>query len=298
MRFVLVCTLIALTGCATSVDIANQSTKGNIGVEDAHNQVLLLNILRASKRRPMYFTAISSLAGPLGTFSPSTQLSVPFGSVIANNSLSTTVTADVNKFTVLVVDGQKFMTGITTPLKASTLKYYIEQGWPRELILSLLVRDISFHPAVKHKGETISKLVNYPGDKEDFAAFQKEIVAMVKCGLSFEPKATESPKGLGPALSANEARSLKELINATKEKLAVVPEVKKGQPTGQWVLTKPDVPILINLKDKGKDKCKDSLVAMYATTIQAKGGEQTNENPPTNEKQAKFEAQATANTST
>lgn len=244
-----------LAGCATSLDIAQQSTKGNLGVEDAHNQILLLNALRAYKRRPMYFTSIATLTGPLGTVSPSATLSLPFGPIQANNALQTTIAADTNRFSVVVLDGQKFTIGFTTPLKSSLLKYYLDQGWPKALILSLMIREITYDPPVARtkkdgKTENIPSLVNYPMDKAQFQDFQTEIQAMLDCGFGFDGKSDEPPRPLGPTLSRDEASGMGNLINAAKEKMAVV------QVPGGWNLIKPESQTGIYLKNLADDSCK------------------------------------------
>jgi len=53
---------IALSGCASyNPRFAPTAVHYNKVVEDANNELLLLNIIRASERRPMYFTRISAL---------------------------------------------------------------------------------------------------------------------------------------------------------------------------------------------------------------------------------------------
>ena len=46
-----------LAGCTRPKDIARITTEYNLVAEQAGNEMLLLNIVRASKRRPMYFTS-------------------------------------------------------------------------------------------------------------------------------------------------------------------------------------------------------------------------------------------------
>ncbi|MBI2750177.1 MAG: hypothetical protein HYX43_12780 [Burkholderiales bacterium] len=241
-----------MTGCATSRDIADQATKGNIGVEDAHNQVLLLNALRAYKRRPMYFTAISQFTGPLGTVSPSATFTLPFGPVTANNSFSPTLKADTPIFTLVVLDGQKFIAGITKPATAVTVKYYLDQGWPPQFLLSLMIREIIY------EAETgvAKRVVNHPGNPRQFAEFQSELNAMVACGLTV--KAFESTDQLeGPALEFKSEGNAAELINAAKEKLSVArARDVQGKPKGGWALARHKSDIGIHFTDLESPTCK------------------------------------------
>jgi hypothetical protein len=41
-----------------------------------------------------------------------------------------------------VLDTKEFMSGITTPVDMKTLKYYWDQGWPRQMLLYLFIRKI------------------------------------------------------------------------------------------------------------------------------------------------------------
>ena len=53
---------ILLTACvATPERIANRSTSFNLAVEQAHNNILLLNILRSSEFNPVYFNLYHEL---------------------------------------------------------------------------------------------------------------------------------------------------------------------------------------------------------------------------------------------
>src|SRR5208282_5671560 len=72
--------LISLTGCATlqKADMVQTMTNFNTAVEKAQNEMLLLNIIRASERRPMCFTGFSQLKGSL-SYNFGGSFTVPFG---------------------------------------------------------------------------------------------------------------------------------------------------------------------------------------------------------------------------
>lgn len=57
---------ILLTGCATQREFTEQVVKTNFAVEEAHNRVLLLNVVRALKQHPMHFTGFVKISEKWG----------------------------------------------------------------------------------------------------------------------------------------------------------------------------------------------------------------------------------------
>ena len=185
-------TSIGLAGCATQYQIAEQSTKANRAVEDAQNQVLLLNIVRAYKQRPTYLTAISKVAGPIGTATPSAALSLPFGVDAPRAfSLSPTARADAPNFDVAVLDTHNFMRGFLQPVAPATVKVYLDQGWPAHFLLTLFIREIR-RPDGKAVRNTPVKRAAF----EEFSGDLRRLIDM--CGLHIESR----PAKIGPPLDA------------------------------------------------------------------------------------------------
>lgn len=183
---------IALAGCATQYQIAEQSSKANRAVEDAQNQVLLLNVVRAYQQRPTYLTAISKVAGPIGTATPAAALSLPFGVDAPRAfSLSPTARADVPNFDVAVLDTHNFMRGFLQPLAAATVKVYLDQGWPPHFLLSLFIREIR-----RPDGSAVTNEPLRAAAFEEFSADLKKLV--YGCGLHIESR----PVKIGPPLDA------------------------------------------------------------------------------------------------
>lgn len=183
---------LTLCGCATQYQIAEQSTKANRAVEDAQNQVLLLNVVRAYKQRPTYLTAISKVAGPIGTATPTAALSLPFG-VDAPRAfnLSPTAKADAPNFDVAVLDTHNFMRGFLQPVAPATVKVYLDQGWPAHFLLSLFIREI--------RRPDGSAVTNTPLNRASFDEFSGDLRRLVDmCGLHIESR----PVKIGPPLDA------------------------------------------------------------------------------------------------
>lgn len=173
------CSALFLAACAyapTERIVAN-ATDYNLAVEQANNQMLLLNVMRAMNRHPMYFTSISALRGSVSTEVSTGGLTIPFGGDAKNEySVAPSATFATNPtFDLAVLDTEKFYRGVLTPVAPELLQYYADQGWPAELLLHMFVRTIKV-------GERT--FVNYPGapNTSEFATFQEVLKLVFNCG--------------------------------------------------------------------------------------------------------------------
>lgn len=250
---VVVFTLTILAGCTTHAPshrpLAEQAVYFNQTVEEAHNEMLLLNVIRAKDRLPMYLTSVSSLNGNLstsfsaglgGSYSESasdtassqaasggalpatmTTLAESTAKGITRGltpSLSGTRSRNPN-FTLAVLDGEKFMRGFLSPIQLETFAFFWDQGWPRELLLYLLVQRVEVvrEVDVDQKRTEISIFTNYPPKPEQFEPF----AAWVTGFLSRDPRVTSRKieSDLGPPLERSEVATLSGLITTFKEGL-------------------------------------------------------------------------------
>jgi hypothetical protein len=166
-----------LAGCPmpTKEGIARNSTEYNLIAEKAGNEMLLLNIVRASKRRPMYFTSFGRLTGNM-TFAIGTgAINIPFGKNF-DDPYSITPNAGYEYsplFDVAVLDTQEFTRGIMTPVPMSTIAYYRSLGWPKEILLHLFIRRIDIKDS--NNPNSVKPYVNDPEDEKRFNDFQNLI---------------------------------------------------------------------------------------------------------------------------
>ncbi|HEX4965655.1 MAG TPA: hypothetical protein VF173_32895 [Thermoanaerobaculia bacterium] len=142
--FAAVSGLLAFGGCSSHRQLATQAVDFNLTVEKAQNEMLLLNVIRAKDRLPMYMTGIASLSGNFQTsFSTGTGLSYSHSASTmtrgATASASATLSANPS-FSLAVLDTQEFMRGFLNPINLDMLGYYWSQEWPRPLLLYLLVQ--------------------------------------------------------------------------------------------------------------------------------------------------------------
>lgn len=206
-----------LTGCATipKDHIAGQATDYNLIVEKAQNEMLLLNIVRASKRRPMYFTTFSKLSGDMSYSIETGSILIPFGKFGTTPSSVYSVSPKVSYSTkplieVAVLNAKDFAKGLSTPATLDIMKFYWDQGWPAELLLHLFVWKIELPDA---------ECKNYPEDGcEDFQKKLHYLLGDDKKNCTIVPKDTY--KQIGPKISAeNAAKDLKSLIELDTAKL-------------------------------------------------------------------------------
>jgi len=187
----------ALTACATREDFVSQSNKANQVIEDAHNQILLTNVVRAYKRVPMHFTGIQTIKGPIGSASPTLAFKIPFGPDFKTNiyDFMPTIKPDTAAVDFVVYDKQDFMRGITRPIDPKVLQYYIDQGWPLQMILHLFVREVRFTDA----NGKVTRKVNYPQNLVQFNEFKQWVDGISSCRLQLK---TEQVPGeyVGPPI--------------------------------------------------------------------------------------------------
>lgn len=136
--------VLTLTGCA-QFEIADRSVDYNLAVETASNRQLLLNAVRASKRYPRVYTNLTKIssASPIST---QFAFGIPFGGDATSTfTFNPTLTTQSGiQFDLSVLDTQDFMKGILKPVDAATIDYYLKQGWPKEMLFHMLIREIKF----------------------------------------------------------------------------------------------------------------------------------------------------------
>lgn len=220
VRVLALMALQVTTSCVSfDRSVAEHAVEYNKTVEAAHNNVLLLNILRAMHRHPMYFTALSQVRGNLRVQAGSGS-DVPFGgggdeayAVSPNASVASNPTFDI-----AVLDSEGFVRGITQQVSMETIHHYWSQGWPKEMLLHLLIRRIEHRPAGSPNAEVYR---NYPTTRESFDGFQDQIRKLLGQGLRM--KRTESQGDLLATFPLLNSGGISGVVSADKEGLIVKP---------------------------------------------------------------------------
>jgi hypothetical protein len=203
---------ILLAACASPGEIASRATTYNLAVEQANNEAMLLNVLRASKRRPMHFTYVTALHGGPGASLGSASLALPFKGTGANYVLTPSFGyGATSSFDVGVLDSSEFIRGITTPIELSLLHYYWQQGWSKELLLLLFVKHLTTIEYVANRPARSTSFDNYPDDRDNFDGFKERIRKLLaENDLRIEPVDKEEP--IGPALDVKKAEDFENLL--------------------------------------------------------------------------------------
>ncbi|NKB98539.1 MAG: hypothetical protein GKR90_08620 [Pseudomonadales bacterium] len=160
LGFVLVC-----AGCSTFhiPTVPRDSVDYNQAIEQMSNEIALLNVVRAKKWLPRHFTSISQIQGNLKiTGSAELSAALPIDAVtkriesavgVTNvrtpradsyaPKLSTSVTTNPN-FTVSILESEEFYRGILSPIEASVIATYLDQGWNPELVAHVMFESLDF----------------------------------------------------------------------------------------------------------------------------------------------------------
>jgi len=200
-----------VASCAYNDHFDNRVDRFDIASEQARDQMILTNIVRASKAEPLAFLQIGKVTG---VNSSSNQMGLPsvilgpnvpakiagttatsfvssldkqfvFGanpgaSGFAANSLTTSgsTTFDVNPS-----ETKDFYRGLLLTVEPETLAFFSEQGVAPELLFYLFTEKV-----VEEKAGHVSQYVNDPLDPEKFAGFQHYVGLAMTYGLAAEPE--------------------------------------------------------------------------------------------------------------
>jgi hypothetical protein len=154
-----------LVGCAIVDQYSGRAVVYNLQAEQAEDQGLLLNIVRAYLGRPMQFTTVSTITGTAsvaGTAQYSFPVNMPFRQSTTTNypTLPTWLfggsVSGGPAFTVPVLDTQEFYQGIMKPINAQIWDLYIQTGYPRDLLFNLFVEKIVMRNVDKPKRDSVA----------------------------------------------------------------------------------------------------------------------------------------------
>lgn len=213
---IFLCSLLALSpmGCTLSRPLAHHAVSYNISVENAQNRMLLLNILRASERHPMYFTGISSIAAaPSYTLnSGDVSLTEEEGANTDLFKLPSGSYSNKPTMNIGVLDTQDFISGILSPVNFDVVNHYLRQGWRADVLAYLLVESIYTEDGV---------IRNDPGT-DDFEKFRSLVHSELEgANCILENKTTST------TIRIDEETSLDELTTADEAGFRLE-DLKKG----------------------------------------------------------------------
>jgi hypothetical protein len=179
---------VALTGCAIVDQYSGRAVGYNLEAEQALDQGLLLNVVRASLRRPMQFTSVQSISGTASISSTAT-FTVPFVPGAGSSAFAPSISGGPT-FAVPVLDTKEFYQGVMTPISSQLLDFFIHEEFPREELFTLFVEKIVIHrnacrPEI-HTDNCELVFVNYPGNDLQFDLTQSLIEYLLNLGITTE----------------------------------------------------------------------------------------------------------------
>jgi hypothetical protein len=175
----------ALSACGLADQFADHSLEYNAQAEIIKNQNVLVNVVRAAYRRPLQFTDLTSITAQLSV-AGSAGISIPFWGrragggtlMIADPAVSA---SNAPTYTVSVLNTKEFYQGILTPIPVSIVSHYVHVGFPRYLVLSLLIAEMEYG-----SGSARRLYYNLPPRRTDGEAFPEPLKDLIATGLSTE----------------------------------------------------------------------------------------------------------------
>lgn len=170
-RFLVIGLSLCLGGClASPAMIHHDSLAFGEVIEDTTNKLLLLNVLRARDKAPLHFADIPVIRESL-------QQSVSLGFLEIMGSLAANlrdtrsgamVMQKSPSFDINHLQSKDFITGISSPIDAKVVKYWLDRGLDRRIVLLLFFSGVEIIETHAEKGPVNSiKIMNSPRDAID-----------------------------------------------------------------------------------------------------------------------------------
>jgi hypothetical protein len=161
------CAAFACAACEYAPDMLDRTVAYNRAVANSTNEVLLLNIVRASQRSPTYYTRLEGDSSSLGV-TPSSSLSLPLsngrsfetdanslasgafsgGATKAVTSLAALTSglslgaSESNLLSLQTLDDQKYQNGMMTPIPLKDIQAFQDTGLQRDLLFLMFLNSI------------------------------------------------------------------------------------------------------------------------------------------------------------
>jgi hypothetical protein len=229
-------------GCVRVGDFSRNATRYNEAIEEAQNRMLLLNIIRAEMRRPMYITDLSKITGNIKVDFNTGGVKTDYGPFVETQGTTNSATSVMSStsaahylfsgefvpsldyahtptFDVNALSTQEFMNGFLKPVSKDLFAYYWEQGWPQELLIYLFVKEVQVR-SVDNDALPEERYVNYPDAKTDLKDLER-FGQWVTGFVQRKPLFVRKDQNFGPCLERNEASDLEDLVRAAQASLGL-----------------------------------------------------------------------------
>ena len=218
---------LTLSSCAIVDNFSDRAVNFNLVAEQAQQQELLLNIVRASLNRPMQFTTLSSITGTASE-SGSETLTVPFGEAMHRPKGAVSpdifgITGSMSggpTFTVPVLDTQEFYQGELKPLTGQEYRFFLDEGITPSVLFYMFVDTIQLTVAGTQPPQTFT-FHSYVLDDFDNDRYETVADYLLSLGLGIEE--VHRRQMVGPPISAAQLHNLRDIAQLTNAGLHIMP---------------------------------------------------------------------------
>lgn len=222
VRIAFVSSAALLAGCSQNSHFSESAVQYNREAEQVQDQVLLMNILRASYRRPLEFSGVQTVSG---TASAQGQVGLSYPLAQHGSMTPFTIAPQITAsggptVTVGVVDTQDFYEGLLKPMSTQLIDLYVQRGLPRMMLYDLFFQNIvvsqrldvtttdpkTHLPKTAKQNVIVGRFDNKIADETAFTRFQ-DLLATLVFTLNLSTDQPDKPKSFGPLLTADEIRS-------------------------------------------------------------------------------------------
>jgi hypothetical protein len=159
--------IVCCAGCEYSPTMLDRTIAYNRAVASSTNQVLLLNVVRASQRLPTYYTRLEGDAASMA-LTPNGNISLPLSNprsfetdintgatggitgatTKAIGALAGIVTglglqaSESNLMTLQTLDDQKYQNGMMTPVPLKNIQAFQDEGYQRDLLFMMFLSSV------------------------------------------------------------------------------------------------------------------------------------------------------------
>jgi hypothetical protein len=233
---------ILLGGCTFSQHLARSAVDYNHSVEAASNEILLTNVIRASKHHPMVFSNISILRGNV-SLSAAAKLTMPFrGPIDEFTGESTLAVGTSPSVDIVPLINQEFMRGLLAEVAPEILQHYWEHNWSRELLLNVLIEKVRIPSP-----EAFDEIWNNPED----AGHSRQFRELMRCfSKQYKLQIVSGKASIGPPVlvdltgePGSALKAIEVILKAHEHKLAI--ESSGEGPRRSYQLVGPEKDILL-----------------------------------------------------
>jgi hypothetical protein len=162
---------VCLSGCLAPIIKSDALDFGGV-IEDTTNKLLVMNVLRARDKAPLHFADIPQMRESIQQSVTFSWLNL-FGTSRAPSSVRDAMTAGAGfqrtpSFDLNHLHSKEFITGITSPIDPKIVKYWLDRGLDRRIVLLLFFSAVEIIETQSAKGPVNTiRVANSPREAVD-----------------------------------------------------------------------------------------------------------------------------------